>query len=83
MLTPKIQMARWRILGKTLRNPERSSYKSLIFSIDQMKKLKARRGRPITNLFDQIVQDTKNKGYEITFGENLDKLIELASDEKK
>lgn len=70
------------MIGKTFRLPESSpSYVSLKFTIEKIKWLPERRGRPSINLIVFIKRDLQEKGYDIENGfEDIKKLTVNAKD---
>ena len=79
--TPK---ARWKMLGKVLRQDENSAaYCSLIFARNSKSTYDARRGRPPINLYDTITQDLLSRQMSIETDEDLQDTKQKARDLKQ
>ena len=71
------------MLGYALRAPEnRPISLALKFSIEKMKTMKSRKGRPTTNLFDTIKKDIEQTGHKLETLDDFQKMREMANNRK-
>ena len=78
-LSERISKARWKMLGRVLRqNEQNPAYTSLMFAVKSEKHMKGRRGRPRINLFSEILKDLQAANINL---ENCEDCL-VAKDEK-
>ena len=84
-LSARVERARWKMIGKVLRQPESSpSQLAFMFAINASKIMTNRKGRPYTNIYDTIRQEIQNNfGLDITKSNDLEAVKEEAKNIKK
>ena len=83
-LSDRIKIFRWRTIGKIFQPQEnRSLSLSFKFALINVKSLPARRGRPLINIFDQILRDIKEAEYTLETMKDFYFIQDMAWNEKE